>query len=280
MLIGVDLGGTGVRAAAVEGGRITARFARPISSKAGEAVVIGEVLEAIDRVGPGAAGGIGCGVPSVVDLEHGIVRNVENIPSWRAVPLKQILEDRYGVPAFVNNDANCFALGEWRFGQAAGCRSLVGITIGTGLGAGLVLDGRLYCGPNCGAGEIGSIPYRDATIEHYCSGQRLRREHGVAGEVLARRASAGDPQALEAFRDLGRDIGQALLVVIYAYDPEIVVLGGSVAAAFPYFEEAVRQELGRCPQPQVVERLRLARSQDPDIALLGAAALGGSGLDF
>jgi glucokinase len=273
VLIAVDLGGTNVRAAAVEGGEITARFARPISPKAEEAVVVQEVLEAIDRVGPGGASGIGCGVPSLVDLEHGIVRNVENIPSWRAVPLKKILEDRYGVPAFVNNDANCFALGEWRFGQAAGYRNAVGITIGTGLGAGLILDGRLFSGPNCGAGEVGSMPYRDATVEHYCSGQRLQRESGVSGDVLFERAKAGDPKALEAFRKLGDDLGHALVLVIYAYDPQIVVLGGSVAAAFPYFEEAMRQELGRCPQPQVVERLVVARSQHPDIALLGAAAL-------
>jgi glucokinase len=275
VLIGVDLGGTGVRAAAVEGGEITARFARPISSKAEEAVVIGEVLEAIERVNPGAASGIGCGVPSLVDLEHGVVRNVENIPSWKAVPLKAILEDRFRIPAFVNNDANCFALGEWRFGQAVGYRNVVAITVGTGVGAGLILDGRLFCGPNCGAGEIGSIPYRDATVEHYCSGQRLEREHGVTGDVLFQRALARDPQALEAFREFGRDLGHALLLLLYAYDPEIVVLGGSVAAAFPYFEEAMRQELSRCPQPQVVERLVLARSEHPDIALLGAAALGG-----
>jgi glucokinase len=273
VIIGVDVGGSNVRAAAIKGGEIVARYARPISSKAEEAVVVQEVLDTIDRVDPGNAGGIGCGVPSIVDLEHGIVRNVENIPSWRAVPLKRILEDRYGVPAFVNNDANCFALGEWQFGRAVGYRNVVGITIGTGLGAGLVLDGRLFSGPNCGAGEIGTIPYRDATVEHYCSGQRLLRETGVTGDVLFERAQGGDPEALSAFRELGRDLGHALLIVLYAYDPEIIVLGGSVASAFPYFEVSVRKELGRCPQPQVVERLVIARSEHPDIALLGAAAL-------
>jgi len=273
VIIGVDLGGTNVRAAAVQGAELIGHFARPISSEASEAVVLEEVLEAIDRVHPGEIAGIGCGVPSVLDLRQGIVYKVENIPSWKAVPLKRILEDRYGVPAFVNNDANCFVLGEWHFGKASAYRNVVGLTIGTGVGAGLILDGRLYCGPNCGAGEIGAIPYRGETVEYYCSGQRLIRDHGVPGAVLCERAHAGDPEALHAFEALGRDLGWAVAVALFAYDPEIVVFGGSVSAALPFFEASLRRELARFPQPHVVERLVIERTERPDIALLGAAAL-------
>jgi len=273
VVIGLDLGGTNVRAAAVRRGEAIRQFARPISSQQAQAVVLDEILEAIDSVNSGDVRGIGCGVPSVVDVEHGIVYNVENIPSWQEVPLKKILEQRYGVPAFVNNDANCFALGELHFGKGVRYRNLVGLTIGTGLGAGLILDGRLYSGTNCCAGEVGSIPFRDATLEHYCSGQRLVRDHGVAGEALCQAAQRGDPEALRAFEDLGRDLGSAVMILLYAYDPEIVVFGGSVSAAFPFFEPALRRELQRFPQPHVVERLAIERSERPDIALLGAAAL-------
>ena len=273
VIIGVDLGGTNVRAAAVRGMDTIGKAARPISSDGDEAVVLGEVMETIDEVHPGRISGIGCGVPSLVDLAHGVVRNVDNIPSWKEVPLRRILEDRYGVPASVNNDANCFALGEWRFGKGRGYRNLVGITIGTGLGAGLVLDGRLYDGPNCGAGEIGTMPYRDSTVEYYSSGLRLVREHGVPGHVLFQRAGEGDPDALRAFEELGKDLGQAVTMVLCAYDPEIVVLGGSVSEAFPFFEESLREQLTRFPQPQVVERLVIERSERPDIGVLGAAAL-------
>lgn len=273
LVVGVDLGGSNVRAAAVRDGEPIRHYARPISPKQAEDVVLEEVLDAIDRVHSREVRGIGCGVPSVVDVERGIVYKVENIPSWEEVPLKQVLERRYGVPAFVNNDANCFALGELRFGKGMKCRNLVGLTIGTGLGAGLALDGRLYSGTNCGAGEVGSIPFRDRTLEYYCSGQRLVREHGVPGDVLCARAEQGDREALQAFEELGRDLGAAVMILLYAYDPEVIVFGGSVSSAFPFFEGALRRELARFPQPHVVERLRVERSELPDSPLLGAAAL-------
>ncbi len=273
VVIGVDLGGTNVRAAAIQAGEVLHRFARPISSRGPEDVVLAELMDAIDQVHPGRVGGIGCGVPSLVDVGQGIVYAVENIPSWKEVRLKRALEGRYGVPAYVNNDANCFALGELYFGKGVHYRTLVGLTIGTGLGAGVVLNGRLYSGNNCGAGEVGSIPFRDATLEHYCSGQRLVREYGVSGDVLCRRARRGDPESLRAFEALGRDLGSAVIIVLHAYDPEIVVFGGSVSAAFPFFEPSLRAELRRFPHPHVVERLVIERSERPDIALFGAAAL-------
>ncbi len=273
LVIGLDLGGTNVRAATVQGGEVRRHYARPISSREGEAVVLEEVLEAIDRVHSREVCGIGCGVPSVVDVEHGIVHRVENIPSWQEVPLKAILERRYGVPAFVNNDANCFALGELRFGKGVGYRNLVGVTIGTGLGAGLILEGRLYNGTNCAAGEVGSVPFREQTLEYYCSGLRLVREYGMAGEVLCDRARRGDAQALAAFEALGRDLGVAVIILLHAYDPQIIVFGGAVSAALPYCLPALRRELTHFPQPHVVERLVIERSERREIALLGAAAL-------
>lgn len=273
LIVGVDLGGTNVRAAAVRGSEVCRRHAQPITSRAPEQVVVAEVCEAIDRVLSPEVRAIGCGVPSVVDVERGIVHRVENIPSWQEVPLKAILERRYGRPAFVNNDANCFALGEARAGKGVGYRNLVGLTIGTGLGAGLVLDGRLYSGTNCGAGEVGSLPWRGETLEYYCSGGRLVREHGMTGEVLCDRARAGEPAALAAFSGLGRDLGYAVTVVLLAYDPEIIVFGGSVSAALPFWLPALRGELEGFPHPHVVERLVIERSENPDIALLGAAAL-------
>lgn len=273
MIIGVDLGGTNVRAAAIEAGGVRSRHARTISARGSEQKVLDELFETIERVGLEGCRGIGCGVPSIVDVGTGVVRNVDNIPSWKAVPLRQLLEERYRVPARIANDANCFVLGEWRFGAAAGRRNVVGLTLGTGFGTGLVLDGRLYEGPNGAAGEICSVPYRDATIEHYCSGLRLERESGVPGGELHRRAEAGDEKARATFAAFGEDLGRALLLVLYAYDPEVIVLGGSITAALPLFEPAMRAELARCPQPHLIERLEIVPSRLKDVALLGAAAL-------
>jgi len=151
-LIGVDLGGTNVRAGRVENGTIVELKERTISALGMKREIIEEVSETIQAVLTPDAAGIGFGAPSVVDVAKGIVYSVINIPSWHEVPLKQILEDRFGLPVFVNNDANCFAMGELYYGSGRGYRHLVGLIVGTGLGAGIIVNGRLYSGANCGAG--------------------------------------------------------------------------------------------------------------------------------
>jgi glucokinase len=272
-LIGVDLGGTNVRAGRVEGQTIAAHVARPISGRGSEAQVLDEVMAAIDAVWHPSVEGIGIGVPSIVDVGRGVVYAVENIPSWREVHLKAALEARFKVPAHVNNDGNCFALGEFHYGHGRGLRHLVGIVAGTGLGSGVIANGRLYCGANCGAGEIGCLPWRDATLEYYVSGSRFLREHGVNGADLHARADRGDAEALRIFAEFGRDFAFAIQLVLYAYDPEMIVLGGSCAKAFRHWEQPMREGLKRFAYPGALEHLRIEVSQNPSIAVFGATAL-------
>lgn len=272
-ILGVDLGGSGVRVGKVRSGGLERFAAAPISGRERAEVVTDEIYRAIDGVIDDEVRGIGCGVPSVVDVDRGIVYNVENIPAWQEVPLKADLERRYGVPAYVNNDANAFAVGELYFGHGRGHRHLVGLTLGSGLGAGVVVDGRLYIGANCGAGELGAIPFREHTVEHYCAAPFFQREAGISGEEAHRRAAAGDAGARQLFARFGDSLGHALLLVLYAYDPEIIVLGGSISAALPFFEEAMRERLRTYAYPHALERLRLERSEVENAAVLGAAAL-------
>jgi glucokinase len=262
-----------VRAAAVRDGKIVKRAVRRISGKAAEEVVLGEIFETIDEVIGGGVSGIGIGVPSVVDVERGIVFAVENIPAWREVPLKDKLESRYGCPACVNNDANAFALGELHFGKGRGYRNMVGLTIGTGLGAGIIIDGRLYSGPNCGAGEIGSIPYRDHTVERYAAGPFFKDRAGVGGDVVYERAQRGDAEAARLFHAFGYELGHAILTILYAYDPELIVLGGSISRAYPFFEAGMRERLKSFAYQHVLETLVITPSENEDAAILGAAAL-------
>ena len=220
------------------------------------------------------AGAIGIGVPSVVDVERGIVYVVQNIPSWKEVHLKERLENVFRVPVHVNNDANCFALGECHFGKGRGFRHIVGLTIGTGLGSGVIIDRRLYSGSNCGAGEIGTIPYKEQTIEYYCSGQFFTREYGISGEILFGRANKGDETALRAYEAFGSELAHAILTVLYAYDPEILILGGSVSRAFRFFRQSLMKNLAASFAYQhALTRLVIETTELPDIALLGAAAL-------
>src|SRR5262249_7677354 len=155
-------------------------------------VVLQEIIGGIQAVFDTEVAAIGIGVPSVVDVEKGIVYAVQNIPSWKEVHLKERIEKQFHVPVHVNNDANCFALGECHFGKGRNFRDIVGMVLGTGLGAGIIIDRRLYNGTNCGAGEIGTIPYKGEMIESYASGQFFTRMLGTRGEIVFERANAAD----------------------------------------------------------------------------------------
>jgi len=272
-VIGVDLGGTNVRAGLVAAGRLAEVRSVPVRSRGSEEAVFEDMFRAIDAVmGPGVAG-IGAGVPSVIDLGTGTVYDVQNIPSWKKVPLKARLEERYGLPVYVNNDANCFAAGEKHFGQAKPYDHAVGLIIGTGLGAGVIANGRLYSGANCGAGEFGMLPYLDLDFEAYASGQFFERVHGVSGSELAARAGRGDPRALEIFAEFGVHVGEAVKTICYAVDPEIIVLGGSVSRSYEHFRPSLWETFRSYAYSLARERLRIEVSETENIAILGAAAL-------
>jgi glucokinase len=272
-ILGVDLGGTNARAALVRDQRLGEVSSVRIDPQGTVDDVLDDLCGLIDSTASGDVDAMGIGVPSVVDVERGIVYDVVNIPSWKEVHLKSLLEARYGVPVLVNNDANCFALGEKHFGKGIGHGSLIGLIIGTGFAGGIVLDGRLYAGRNCGAGEFGLIPYLDSIYEHYCSGQFFPRRVGQTGAELFRRAEAGDTEAVEVFAEFGHHLGEGIKAILYAYDPELIVLGGSVRKAFRYFEEAMWNAIRDFEFPNSLNALTVAVSELEHVAILGAAAL-------
>jgi glucokinase len=272
-IIGIDLGGTKVGIGRVEDGRIVRHVSAAVSAQGSEQQIIEEVVGAVEQVFDASVAGIGVGVPSVVDVEKGIVYDVQNIPSWKEVPVKEILERRFGRPVYINNDANCFAVGEKYFGKGIKCRHLVGLIVGTGLGAGIILNGRLYSGPNCGAGEFGMIPYKDSILENYSSGQYFTRAYGVRGEEVHSSAGRGDREALDIFERFGEHLGDALMIIMLAVDPEAIILGGSVSRDFPFFERAMRERMKIFPYHKTLERIVIEVSDQPQIAILGAAAL-------
>jgi len=272
-IIGIDLGGTKVSVGAVTEGTVRRVAKRDVPSQEAAEVVLAEIMDTIDEVFDPSVVGIGCGVPSVVDVERGIVFDVENIPSWKEMHLKTALEDRFGVPASVNNDANAFAVGEHVFGAGREFDDLVGLTLGTGMGTGVIVKGRLYSGANCGVGEIGMMAHKGLTLEEHCSGPYFQRECGAAGDEIFRRARAGDAEALAAFDQFGSELSEAVMVALYAYDPQAVIIGGSISAAFDLFEGGLRRGLERFAYRRVIERLVMAPSTLDNAAVLGAAAL-------
>ncbi len=272
-VIGVDLGGTYVRAAVVEEGHLQGLTSVPIRSRGDEKEVLEDVFKAIDPHLGGDVQGLGLGVPSVIDLASGTVYDVQNIPSWKEVPLRKYLEERYRLPVYLNNDANCFAAGEKHFGKARPFRSAVGLIVGTGLGAGIIANGKLYSGANCGAGEFGMLPYLDRHFEFYCSGQYFQNRHRISGKELAEKAAGGDRRARNIFDDFGTHLGEALKAIVYAVDPEIIILGGSVSKSFRFFRDSLWKTFQTLAYSVAKEKIRIEISETENIAVLGAAAL-------
>lgn len=273
MIIGVDLGGTKVRAGVERAGKIGNQKQQLVKSKGSQEETLGQLMDLIRSLMVPGVQGIGLGVPSVVDPERGIVYDVVNIPSWKRVPLKDILEEEFSVRVEVNNDSNCFALGEHRFGQLRNFANAMGMTSGTGLGTGVIIDHKLYSGTNCGAGELGLLSYKDHNIEYYASGNFFETFHRVSAIEAHERAVGGDKEALGWWDEFGKHMGQAVKSAAYAYDPQAIVIGGSLAKAFRLFEDSMRRSLSDFAYPESIKKLKIFQSVDENITLLGAAAL-------
>ncbi len=272
-VIGVDLGGTKVQTARVKNGEVAGTYKQLITSQGSEEQVIQEIISAIQAVMTSSVQAIGIGVPSVVDIEKGIVYDVQNIPAWQEVHLKDILEKQFGIPVFMNNDANCFALGEYQFGKGQGASNMIGLIIGTGMAAGIIIDGKLYNGRHAGAGEFGMIPYLDQYLEYYASGQFFSNVHQTTGLTVAKLAQQGDQHALKLFQDYGQHLANGIKAILYTLDPDIIVLGGSVSQSYPYFKEVLWQELQTFAYRPIIEDLTIEVSDHPMIPVLGAAGL-------
>ena len=263
--IGVDLGGTNMRAGRIVGDRLVAQGSAPTPKDAADCEETLEALiEVIRSVWDESVVAIGIGVPSVVDREKGIVYNVVNIPHWEEVHLKEILEACFSVPVYVDNDANCFALGERIFGEGKTVDNFVGLTLGTGLGGGIIQNGKLLADANCGSGEFGMIPYQGQILEYFCSGSYFMNVWGVDGK---------DEQALEAYRQLGVHVAAAIKIVVLTVDPEMIVFGGSVTAAHELFEESMYEDLKDFAYPNSIKNLKIRFSKLENPGLFGAASL-------
>jgi len=273
MVIGVDLGGTKVAAGRVRNGEVEQLVKRPVPADEPQNTVFEEVARTITEVMTPDVTAIGFGAPSVVDVADGVVREVGNIPSWTSVPLKALLEDRFNLPAVIDNDANVFTLGEYVFGAGREHRHLVGMTLGTGLGTGVVIDGRLLHGANCGVGELGKSPHKGFLLQGWCASPYFPREWGADADELHRRARGADDEALRAFDAYGHELSRAIALSLYAYDPEVVVLGGSISTAFDLFEPGMRRGLADFAYPHIIDRIVIEASRLEHAAILGAAAL-------
>lgn len=272
-LIGIDLGGTNVRAAHINSEGIEKMDMEAVISKGSVQDVLDQIFGLIDRLGVRKVEGIGLGVPGPVDEDKGIVYELINIPAWKKVDVKSLFEERYKIPVKVQNDANCFAVAEKFYGKGKECQSFIGLIVGTGMAGGIFINDQLYTGPNGMAGEFGMMKYLDKFYEYYSCGQFFSNVYGITGKEASNLALKGDPKALEMWREFGKHLGTAIEAILYAYDPEKIVLGGSVSKSFSLYEDYLWAVLEDFAFKNSLKNFKIEASDLDNPGLLGAAAL-------
>lgn len=272
-IIGVDLGGTNLRAGIVNKSVREPVVSQPLYAQGTRVDILEQIFGIIDKIINPGVKGIGIGVPGLVDPVSRIPYDVVNIPSINETDLRAILEQRYNVAVNIENDANCFAWGEFHFGAGRSCKSIAGLTIGTGLGTGIIADGKLLTGKHGGAGEFGMISYLDKNIEYYVSGRFFSNVYHTTGELVYKRALEGDPEAINMYEDFGRHLGAAIKLILYVLDTECIVIGGAAKAAFPFYSKSMWEALADFGFGRSLASLKIEASSLINANILGAAAL-------
>lgn len=274
-IIGIDLGGTKVNVGLVHQNTIIDSNKEKLPKNCTDEWDVLNLIITLTKnvIGNHKIKGIGVGVPSILDRKNGIIHEVQNIPTWNEVPLKSILEKEFKVPVFIDNDANCFALGEHKFGEGMGCNNFVGLTLGTGMGSGIISNNQLLGDANGGAGEFGMIPYLNGVFEDYCSGKYFKNIVKIDGEEISKRAENGEQKALKAYEKFGEHIGNAIKTILYAVDPEKIIIGGSIVQSSKYFDAGLKNSISDFAYKKTLENIEIIYSNTPNIAILGAAAL-------
>jgi glucokinase len=299
--IGIDFGGTTIKSALIEGGKILGRGKLIDTLHTGDSTAIIEALlddiVQLRECRPDAVA-IGVGLPGIIDGVNGIVHRLSNVPGWNNVPLRDLLSTRTGLHAAIENDAKCMAYAEWRYGAARDGKNVVCVTLGTGVGGGIIIEGRLYRGSFLGAGEIGqmSIDYQGragnygnlGALEKYVGNHQIaergQQSYEKAGKLvsldqctpaaLAAAAHSGDPIARQLWTQIGMELGVALANVIWLLNPDAIVIGGGVANAGDLLFEPIRQTIQSTTMPTFYENLKiLPAALGNDAGVIGSASI-------
>ncbi|MGZ5386988.1 MAG: ROK family protein [Solirubrobacterales bacterium] len=304
--IGVDLGGTKLATGVVDSQQNILHTSRESSTGRSEYEVMGaieqelrEAMEARPQVI-----GAGLGVPCTIDRERGVAINAVNL-EITDVPIRDLMRERLGIPVFIDNDANCAALAEHRFGAAKGARNAILLTVGTGIGGGIIINRELYRGTTGAAAELGHIVVEEngppcqgtcpnrGCVETLASGTALAREGtaaagrnpgsalfralqegGISGRVVTEAALAGDAVAREVVAEAGRYLGVAVASLVNIFDPDLVVIGGGVTAgAGELLVEPAREEMRRRALPPMNRTPVTPAALGSDAGMIGAAQM-------
>lgn len=306
----VDLGGTKVITAIISPkGEVIARHDHPTLADEGPQSVVERMLSGIDyllaqsNLSPSQLRAISIATAGIIDIENGIVTTSPNLPDWHNIPLKSIVGKKYKVTTFLINDADAAALGEHRFGAGRGLDNLILLTLGTGIGGGIIINGKLYHGPSGSAAEIGHTIVEvngpkcrcgnNGCLETLASGTAIAREavrrislgaksslvevvegkiEDVTAEKVYLAAKGGDSLASEVIARAAHYLGISVVNLVNIFNPEMIIIGGSVAQMGDLLLEPVRQMVKERAFPLLAQSVRIVPAQlGNDAGIFGAA---------
>ena len=281
LYIGIDLGGTFLKAGLCDAsGKVHNRKSIKTKSDEGKDLILSDIMELVNYFKKkaenlGIIKAFGMGVPGLVDINKGIIYELTNIPGWRNIPIREILEAKTGLPCYVDNDVNVMTLGEFRYGAARGADNVIGLTLGTGVGGGLIINGHLYRGSTMSAGEIGHVNVEKkgrpcncgsfGCLEQYVGNKQIVEraiEKINAGKeptvlrdivegnlelmtpkILSAAAERGDKVAVEVWEETGEYLGIVLAGLTNVINPDIIVIGGGVSKSGKYILKPVTKTI-------------------------------------
>ena len=304
--IGIDFGGTSVKLGVCRGAALLHSDEPIITAEhPGPSALIGEMAKRVAKLReqfPDIAA-IGVGVPGLVDFDRGFVHVLTNVPGWKHIPLKSLLSEKTGLPCIVENDANAMAYAEWRYGAGKGLRNVVALTLGTGVGGGLVLDGKMFRGSSFSAGEIGQMSIEMdgvpgaygnlGALEKYMGNMQIA-EHAVkryaeAGldknledctpKAIAIAAGNGDDIARQIWAEIAEWLGTALSSIAWLINPDAFVIGGGVAQAGDLIFDPLKRKVQSMLSTVVWEKLQIVPARfSNEAGIIGNAALAADAL--
>ena len=308
--IGVDIGGTNIKIALVDReGKIVYSNTTPTRAEMGYEYTINNIKQAIKDLmketneDKNSIEAIGFGFPGQIDYVEGKVLILPNLPGWVNVPFRKIMEEEFDIPTYLDNDVRCAALGELNYGAGIGAKNLICITVGTGIGSGIILNGKLVRGASNVAGEIGHIkmtmedgplcgcgdygcfeayasgPNIVAMAKEYLKGGKSAKFKELATEelspyVVAQAALQGDVVAIQIFKKMGEIIGLGLTSVINLLNPEKIIIGGGVADAGDILFDPIKDTVARRAMPIQREAVEIVHAKLGNTAgVIGASLL-------
>lgn len=290
--LGIDWGGTYIKAGLVDSqGRIVKKKIYSSSQLRQKQGFIRNLKALLKDFSHLSIKGIGIGVPGIVDVEKGFIYYLPNIPGWEKYPLRSVLEKSLGLPVFIDNDANAFALAESRFGAAKGKRNVIFLTLGTGLGGAVICEGKLLEGKTSAA-ELGHVPINlkgklcgcggRGCIETYVGNRYLlshyahlkNNKHKVKEvKQLFQRGLAGEKEALIVWEEFSHNLGKFLAGMINIFNPQVIIFGGGVSGAFKLFKPLVAKEIKKQVMWPQNLGVKLVRAKLINSGIIGAALL-------